>query len=187
MKTKDQNISIIFLILSSVVFLASCKKENSADTSAVSPTTISNLQAIAVAAGTTSNDSIYVIGTCANSHHLDSVSFTNLPATVTDYLTTNYDGYTFQRAFTDKDSSGNIAGYAVIIQYNGNPVGLKFDASGNFIRVLEQREGRDLSGEGGTKVDVLMTGMEDTEIQLHLLHFQQLYYLTLPQIIPAIL
>jgi hypothetical protein len=148
MKTKNQNISVIFLILFFTLFLASCKKENSADTSAVSPTSISNLQAVAVAAGTTSNDSIYVIGICVNSHHLDSVSLTNLPATVTDYLTTNYDGYTFQKAFTDKDLSGNTAGYVVIIQYNRNPVGLKFDASGNFIRVLEQREGRDLSGKG---------------------------------------
>ena len=148
MKTKNQNISIIFLILSFVLFLASCKKENSADTSIVSPTAVAASQAVAVAASTTSNDSIYVIGTCASNHHLDSVSFTNLPATVTDYLTTNYDGYTFQKAFTDKDSSGNISGYVVIIEYNGNPVGLKFDASGNFLKVLEQREGHDLSGNG---------------------------------------
>jgi hypothetical protein len=66
-----------------------------------------------------------------------------LPAAITDYLTTNYSGYTFQKAYTDKDSSGTISGYVVIIQFNGNPVGLKFDASGNFINVLEQREGRD--------------------------------------------
>ena len=44
-----------------------------------------------------------------------------------------------------KIQSGNITGYVVIIQFDGNPVGLKFDASGNFILVLEQREGRDLS------------------------------------------
>ena len=116
--------------------------------SVVTPATVAALQAVAVGVSTTSNDSIYVIRTCAHDHHLDSISFTDIPAAITDYLTGNYAGYTFQKAYTDKDSSGNIAGYVVIIQFDGNPVGLKFDVSGNFIRVLEQREGQDLSGNG---------------------------------------
>lgn len=91
---------------------------------------------------------MYVVGTCAGDHHRDSVAFSNLPAAVTDYLTANYAGYTFQKAFTDKDTSGNTAGYVVIIQYNTNPVGLKFDATGAFTKVLEQRDGQDLDGHG---------------------------------------
>ena len=149
MKTKHSGSLTILFIFSFILFLASCQKEISApNTGSISPSIISATQSIAVATGTTSNDSIYVIHTCAPDHHLDSIAMSNLPSAITDYLSANYTGYTFQKAYTDKDSSGNISGYAVIIQFNGNPVGLKFDASGNFIKVLEQREGRDLTGEG---------------------------------------
>lgn len=148
----------IFNMLALVILLlpfASCKKDYSAGTSpsattdSVSTTAIASTQAIAVAASRgTAGDSVYVVGTCARDHHRDSIASGNLPATATDYLTANYAGYTFQKAFTDKDTSGNIAGYIVIIQYNGNPVGLKFDASGTFVKVLEQRDGHDLNGPG---------------------------------------
>src|SRR5258705_9149635 len=148
MKTNNNNIINIFLVLSFILLLASCKKENSAQTSLVTAASVAALKAIAVGVNVTSNDSIYVIGTWARDHHLDSVSFTSLPSTVTDYLTANYAGYLFQKAFTDKDSSGNTSGYVVIIQFNGNPLGLKFDAAGTFVKVLEQREGHDLSGKG---------------------------------------
>jgi Putative beta-lactamase-inhibitor-like, PepSY-like len=148
MKTNQKNRIInVLLILSAILFFASCKKDNavpsSANTSAVAAS-----QAISVGVSSTTNDSIYVIGTCASNHHLDSIAFAGLPANITNYLNTNYAGYTFQKAYTDKDISGNIAGYVVIIQFNGNPVGLRFDASGNFVKVLEQREGRDLTGRG---------------------------------------
>ena len=139
-----------------VFVLASCKKENSSLTSngttaTVSQAVVASVQAIAVgtvtsrAAGT---DSLYVIGTCAAHHHTDSIAFSTLPTAITNYLTVNYAGYTAQKAFTDKDSSGTVAGYVVIIEYNGKPVGLKFDAAGNFVKVLEQREGQDLQGRG---------------------------------------
>lgn len=149
MKTKQSGSLIILFIFSFILFLASCQKEISVpNTGSTSQSIISATQSIAVATGTASNDSIYVIHTCAPDHHLDSIAVSGLPAAITDYLSANYSGYTFQKAYTDKDSSGNISGYVVIIQFNGNPVGLKFDASGNFINVLEQREGRDLTGDG---------------------------------------
>jgi len=147
MKTKEC-ISINTFIIAFILFLASCKKENAAQNSSATPTSVASSQAIAVGVSPTSNDSIYVIGTCARGHHLDSVSISSLPVIITDYLAGNYAGYTFQKAYTDKDSSGNLSGYVIIIQFNGKPVGLKFDASGNFIRVLEQREGHDLTGRG---------------------------------------
>ncbi|WP_018616698.1 PepSY-like domain-containing protein [Segetibacter koreensis] len=67
---------------------------------------------------------------------------------MTDYLTGNYAGYTFQKAYAEKDRSGNTAGYIVIIEYNSTPVGLKFNSSGTFLKVLEQREGHDLTSHG---------------------------------------
>lgn len=135
------------LFFAFILFLASCKKENSA-ISTNNAGIISSSQAIGVGISSNTNDSIYVVGACSRNHYLDSVAESALPASVNDYLTTNYAGYTFQKAFTEKDSSGSVTGYVVIIMYNSNPVGLKFDASGNFVQVLEQREGHDLNGKG---------------------------------------
>ncbi|OCX54073.1 hypothetical protein BEL04_07315 [Mucilaginibacter sp. PPCGB 2223] len=75
-------------------------------------------------------------------------SFSSLPDTISKYLTANYAGYTFQKAFKITTASGTAGGYVVIITYNGKPVGLKFDANGVFVAVLEQREGHDLAGKG---------------------------------------
>ncbi|MEO8415208.1 MAG: PepSY-like domain-containing protein [Ginsengibacter sp.] len=151
MKT-NKNSSIHILIISYLlVFLVSCSKEKSVVNPGVNAAAINTSRAVAVGTSSTSNDSIYVVGTCAHGHQLDSISITGLPAMIIGYLAGNYTGYTFQKAYTDKDSSGNIAGYVVIIQFNGNPVGVKFDASGNFLNVLEQREGHDLAGEGWHK------------------------------------
>ena len=150
MKTNRKNIIINGLIVLSVIlFFASCKKENSIQGTTTNAAAVASLQAVSVGiSNTTPIDSIYVIGTCSRDHHLDSISAGSLPAAVTTYLSTNYAGYTFQKAYTDNDSSGYNTGYVVIIQYNGNPIGLKFDAFGNFVRILEQREGRDLTGNG---------------------------------------
>lgn len=148
MKTKK--ISLFYLIaflFAGVFFLSSCKKENSV--SGIQGTSsISSEQAIPVGISTATNDSIYVIGACSHNHLLDSIAESTLPSTIVAYLGTTYSGYTFKKAFVEKDYSGNITGFVVIINYNGNPVGIKFDASGNFVQVLEQREGRDMEGRG---------------------------------------
>ncbi len=128
----------IFSMLSLAVVLlpfASCKKENSVDAALATHTTtestatetaVAEAQAVAVAASRgIAEDSVYVVGTCARDHHRDSIALSSLPAAVTDYLTANYSGYAFQKAFADKDTSGTTAGYIVIIQYNDKPVGLK--------------------------------------------------------------
>ena len=85
---------------------------------------------------------------CNPRDSLAALNFSTLPSAITDYLTTNYSGYTAVKAYSTFNSSGTLNGYVVIIQYNGNPVGIKFDASGSFVKVLEQREGHDLQGEG---------------------------------------
>ena len=143
-KTSVLNLLSLAFILAT---FASCQKENSL-TSTDTPTE-DFTQAIAVAASsTTAGDSVYVVGTCARGHRTDSISVSSLPVATTNYLSANYAGYTSAKAYTDKDSSGNVNGYVVLITYNGKPVGLKFDASGSFVRVLEQREGHDMKGRG---------------------------------------
>lgn len=132
--------------------LASCKKNTDA-TSTATDTAIqaaaASVQAVAVAASTTtSGDSIYVINTCTARQTRTAVSFASLPAAVLTYLSSSYSGYTAVKAYSITDSSATITGYIAIITYNGKPVGIKFDASGNFIKVLEQREGHDLLGQG---------------------------------------
>lgn len=142
---------VINIALAAIVGLGSCKKETSlnAGTAAAIQAAVLQTQAVAVAASpTTPGDSIYVINTCGAHGHRDTLDFGSLPTAVTSYLTSNYAGYTAVKAFTIKDQSGALTGYVAIIQYNNNPVGIKFDANGNFLQVLEQREGRDLLGHG---------------------------------------
>ncbi len=142
---------IINVAVAAVMGMASCQKEvtvSATDTAAIQ-TAVAQTQAIAVSiSATTAGDSVYVINTCSAHSRRDSVAFGSLPSSITDYLNTNYSGYTFQKAFTIKDASSTLQGYVVIIQFNGNPVGLKFDTGGKFVQVLEQREGRDLLGSG---------------------------------------
>lgn len=92
---------------------------------------------------------IFVINCYPPGAKKDSLtSISSLPDTITKYLTANFSGYTFQKAFKITTASGAADGYVVIITYNGKPVGLKFDANGIFVTVLEQREGHDLIGKG---------------------------------------
>ncbi len=145
---------IIFsLPILSAVILLSCSKTGLNSTTSATQAAIqaaaTQVQAVAVAKSTsTSGDSIYVIQTCGQHDRRTQIDFSALPATALNYLTTNYSGYTSVKAFSISDSSGTITGYIAVITYNGNPVGIKFDASGNFVKVLEQREGMDLLGEG---------------------------------------
>jgi hypothetical protein len=142
---------LINLAMAAVIGFASCQKEvtPSATNNAAIQAAVAQTQAIAVSiSAATAGDSVYIINTCSSQSKRDSVAFSALPSSITNYLTTNYSGYTFQKAFTIKDASSTLQGYVVVIQFNGNPVGLKFDANGVFVQVLEQREGRDLLGNG---------------------------------------
>jgi hypothetical protein len=147
---KRKLLPVLVILCITLYVIESCQKNSGTSTSSESlAAAISSLQAIAV--GSTSSsasalDSIYVINTCSSNSTKDTIAFNSLPSAVTDYLAANYAGYTAQKAFTVADSSGTPAGYIVIIQYNNGPVGLKFDASGNFVTVLQQKLGRDLEG-----------------------------------------
>lgn len=151
---KVQSIFFLAAALFTAV-LSSCNKDVSSTgtTSTTSTSTTSTSAVIAVAATTAAgeSDSVYVVQQCDSSHHRDSVSVSALPAAITNYLDTSYTGYTFGKAFTVKDSAGTINNYVVIIYYNGKPVALLFDAQGNFVQVLEQREDRDMHDKGWHK------------------------------------
>lgn len=89
-----------------------------------------------------------MIHNCERGKHRDSVAALALPATIQAYLTTNYSGYTFNKAFAVKDTTGKVKGYVVIINYNGKPIALLFNANGTFVKVLEQREKGDMDNDG---------------------------------------
>jgi hypothetical protein len=92
---------------------------------------------------------IFIVKCYKNGDKKDSVTFASLPTAIGTYLTANYAGYTFQKAFKISTSAGAVDSYVVVINFNGKPVGLKFDASGNFVQVFEQREGHDIDGDKG--------------------------------------
>lgn len=62
---------------------------------------------------------------------LDPLQEGDLPASVTDYLGSNYAGYDFLRA--GRTSSG---AYLVVIEVNGEKKMILFDDSGNFVKEL---------------------------------------------------
>ncbi|MFI5140073.1 MAG: PepSY-like domain-containing protein [Sphingobacteriales bacterium] len=115
-------------------------------TATVNSAAFSSSQAIVVSA--TPGDTVYVVGTCTPGSKADTLAASALPASVTAYLTANYAGYTFVKAYKTLNSTSVIQGYVVNITFNGNPVGLKFNASGVFVSVLEQRQAQDLHGQG---------------------------------------
>ena len=131
-----------------VILLASCKKETS-QSSLTSQTSSSTIAVAASESGSTSaDDSVYVIQPCPHGYSRDSISAADLPSTVITYLSTDYPGFTFSKAFAVKNSSGQTAAYVAIIYFNDKPVAILFDSNGNFVRVLEQRDKGDIDGKG---------------------------------------
>lgn len=137
---------IYTLMLAALVVagLASCNKEQSLepDDSVLLATSIE------VISSTPTSDAVFAVDVCSRNSKKDSVAFSTLPASVATYLTANYAGYTVKKSFKITTSAGAADGFAVIVIYNGKPVAIRFDASGNFIKVLEQRERGDLKGKG---------------------------------------
>ncbi|HEY2649397.1 MAG TPA: hypothetical protein VGI38_09380 [Puia sp.] len=141
-----------FILPITVLFFSiiSCNKELSRAGSSnnTAPATTSTSATIAVAADSTGTDSVYFLQTCNRNYFRDSIASSALPDSIINYLANNYTGYHFNNVFEIKDSAGTIGGYVVIINFNGKPVGLLFDATGNFQKVLEQRERGDIDGNG---------------------------------------
>lgn len=144
MKQFFKNLSPLVLAVLIAVSFTACNKENLVDTE-------NNLSAssIEVIAATPTSDAVYAVGVCTKGMKKDSVDFSTLPASITTYLAANYAGFTVKKSFQVLTSSGTVDGYAVVILFNGNPVAIRFDASGNFLKVLEQRERGDMKDDKG--------------------------------------
>ena len=112
------------------------------------PSSLASTIAVVSTATAANADSVYLLQPCKRGSSRDSVAQADLPAAIGSYLNTNYAGNTFHKAYAIKNSSGTITGYAVVVYFNDKPVGLEFDASGAFLKVLEQRERGDLHGSG---------------------------------------
>lgn len=144
--------NVLFVALATLAFTA-CKKSDTTELDL--PKAISLNGAVAVAASpsilgsvTLSKDSVYAIGACSKEQKRTPVLAANLSATITTYLTTNYAGYTFLKAFSTKLASGTaIDSYVVAVSLNGKPVAIKFLADGTFKAVLELREGDDMKND----------------------------------------
>lgn len=135
--------------LFALFIVTSCNKNDlSGSATAASPS--GTIAVAASASGTTNSgvDSVYLMQPCKRGDHRDSIGQNGLPASVGTYISTNYSGSSFSKAFAIKNSSSVIVDYVVVIYYNNKPVGLLFDANGNFVKVLEQREKGDLDGPG---------------------------------------
>jgi hypothetical protein len=142
-------------MITSIIALSSCQKDFSANLPNTNNTSNSNSSgAIAIAlnsssgSGGSSTDSVYVLHQCEKGQKRDSIGFTTLPASVQNYLASNYTGFTPAKAFVVKDSLGNVKAFIAIIKFNDKPVALLFNADGTFKKVLEQREKDDLDGNG---------------------------------------
>src|SRR6476661_3860262 len=100
--------------------------------------------------GASTQDSIHAMDACKKGDKKQEVAAADLSASITTYLSTNYAGYTFHKAFKVLEAkSTTTKSFVVIIKYNDKPVALQFDAKGAFVKVLELREARDLRGKGG--------------------------------------
>ncbi|GGH17325.1 hypothetical protein [Mucilaginibacter phyllosphaerae] len=156
MKMKTTYYSLMLLGL--ISFLASCTKDadkaasTTANTTAATTagtilaTAVASTGSVAIAAVSTTGttDSLYLVGCLGKQSTIDTAAFSALPAAIGTYLAANYSGYTFVRAYNIKNTLSAVTNYVVAITYNGNYVGLNFNADGTFVNVLEQRIGDDL-------------------------------------------
>lgn len=130
----------IALLASATLFAVACNKEES---TAIGADTTDQVIAVAAADSSgTGKDSTYFFHPCGQDYSLDSVAADALPAAIGVYLQDNYEGYTLEKAYAVNDASGTTSEYVVVIYDADVPVGLVFDAEGNFLRVLEHRRSR---------------------------------------------
>lgn len=143
MKTNTLLKGLSFFAVAGLLSLTSCDKQ----TTEPQTDAAEESQAILVAEATTSSDAVFIVNTVPDGCEKDSVTAVELPAAITTYLNANYSGYTYLKTFKIQ-KSGSLEGYIVAIKYNDKPIGLKFDAEGNFIKIFEQRERGQLMGKG---------------------------------------
>lgn len=158
MKTLKKFNGLLLAGLGLLTVMYSCQKSGMKSgldtTNTVSDATLAATQAIQIFSAsstitttsgtTTTTDAVFAIHAYPPGGKKDSVAFASLPAAIGTYLTANYSGYTFQKAFQVYTPAGVANGYVVVILFNSKPVALKFDTAGAFVAVLEQCEGHDM-------------------------------------------
>lgn len=77
---------------------------------------------------------------------LTEVEVTSLTSTITNYISTNYAGYTIEKAGTDSLSNTIVA-----IKSEADKKGLKFDATGAFVEEIKRPEPRGKGDERGER------------------------------------
>ena len=154
MKRYTQIKGAILVVSMAILSLSACKKENSLSLddelqfAKLEAITISSTTAIKGSRGTT--DSLFAMEACKKGNKKTPVEQSALPAAITSYLSLNYAGNTFLKAYQiANQSTSALESYLVVVQFNDKPVAIKFDANGNFEKVLEIREGRNMKGKGG--------------------------------------
>lgn len=139
---------VFLIIIGALLSVASCKKDTSLTADDTSKLSASEAIAIASTSSITgdasSTDSVYVVEGCKRGNESTEISQTSLNANISSYLNSNYADYTFKKAFSIANETTNaVDSYIVAILFNSNPVAVKFDASGNFVKVMELKEGLD--------------------------------------------
>jgi len=146
--------SIILVVSMAILSLNSCKKDNTV--SLDDELQFAKLEAITISSTTaikgsgSSTDSLFAMDACKKGNKKTRVEQSLLPASVLSYLSANYAGHSFMKAYQiANQSTAVLDSYVIIVQFNDKPVAIKFDAGGNFVKVLEIREGRNMKGKGG--------------------------------------
>jgi hypothetical protein len=137
-----------------ILTLSACKKDNllSLDDelqfAKLEAITISSTSAISGSGN--ASDSLYAMDACKKGNKKTRVEQSSLSAAITTYLSANYAGNSFLKAYQIANQTTSVLeSFVVVVQFNGKPVAVKFDASGIFLKVLEIREGRNMKGKGG--------------------------------------
>ncbi len=146
---------LLYTLATSAVIFSSCQKANLNNTAATTAVAaLSSTIAVAATADALSlsnaapADSVYLLQPCERGGGRDSVAKASLPGAIAVYIAANYQGAVFNKAFAISDNLKQLTGFVVVIYFNNKPVGLQFDGTGNFVKVLEQRERGDLAGSG---------------------------------------
>jgi hypothetical protein len=153
MKKQTQLKSALLLLSIALLSLGSCKKDsmsidNELEFVKLEAITISSTTALS--SSSNSSDSLYALEACKKGNKKSPIEQPALSASINTYMTTNYSGFTFQKAFQITNQISAVTdSYVVVIQFNAKPIALKFDAAGAFVKVLELREGRNMKGRGG--------------------------------------
>ena len=137
-----------------ILTFSACKKDNALSLddelqfAKLEAITISSTSAVSGSANTT--DSLYAMDACKKGNKKTRVELSSLSASIKNYLSANYPGNTFLKAYQIANQTTSVLeSFVVVVEFNDKPVAVKFDAGGSFLKVLEIREGRNMKGKGG--------------------------------------